>query len=63
MLIATFHPELTSDTTVHNYFVRMAGGEISVSEDPVLGLAGSGKQLWSTERGDEYVQRLREKTE
>lgn len=24
MLIATFHPELTSDTTVHDYFVRMA---------------------------------------
>ena len=64
MLIATFHPELTNDTTVHNYFVRMAGGEINVSaEDPILGLAGSGKELWSTERGDEYVQRLREKTE
>ena len=24
ILIATFHPELTSDTTVHDYFVRMA---------------------------------------
>jgi len=24
MLIATFHPELTGDTTVHDYFVRMA---------------------------------------
>jgi 5'-phosphate synthase pdxT subunit len=24
ILIATFHPELTSDTTVHEYFVRMA---------------------------------------
>jgi hypothetical protein len=64
ILIATFHPELTSDTTVHHYFVRMAGGEINASaEDPILGLAGSGKELWSTERGDEYVQRLRDKTE
>src|SRR5579872_4864821 len=25
MLIATFHPELTSDATVHEYFLRMAG--------------------------------------
>jgi hypothetical protein len=24
ILISTFHPELTSDTTVHEYFVRMA---------------------------------------
>jgi len=24
IMIATFHPELTSDTTVHEYFVRMA---------------------------------------
>jgi 5'-phosphate synthase pdxT subunit len=24
LLIATFHPELTSDTTVHEYFLRMA---------------------------------------
>jgi 5'-phosphate synthase pdxT subunit len=24
ILIATFHPELTSDTTVHEYFIRMA---------------------------------------
>ena len=24
ILIATFHPELTSDTTVHEYFLRMA---------------------------------------
>jgi pyridoxal 5'-phosphate synthase pdxT subunit len=64
ILIATFHPELTSDTTVHNYFVRMAGGEMNVSAaEPIMGLAGSGKQLWSAEHGDEYVQRLREKTE
>lgn len=26
ILIATFHPELTRDTTVHNYFLKMAGG-------------------------------------
>jgi 5'-phosphate synthase pdxT subunit len=25
LLIATFHPELTTDTTVHEYFLRMAG--------------------------------------
>ena len=24
ILIATFHPELTTDTTVHEYFLRMA---------------------------------------
>ena len=27
ILIATFHPELTSDTTVHEYFLRMAAKE------------------------------------
>jgi 5'-phosphate synthase pdxT subunit len=27
ILIATFHPELTSDTTVHEYFLRMARSE------------------------------------
>jgi 5'-phosphate synthase pdxT subunit len=27
ILIATFHPELTSDTTVHEYFLRMARGQ------------------------------------
>jgi pyridoxal 5'-phosphate synthase pdxT subunit len=26
ILISTFHPELTSDATVHDYFVRMADG-------------------------------------
>jgi 5'-phosphate synthase pdxT subunit len=43
ILISTFHPELTSDTTVHDYFVRMAdrpnamGGRTkdSTSERPV----------------------------
>ena len=29
ILIATFHPELTSDTTVHEYFLRMARGDES----------------------------------
>ena len=29
ILIATFHPELTSDTTVHEYFLRMAAEEIT----------------------------------
>ena len=28
ILIATFHPELTSDTTVHEYFLRIASGKI-----------------------------------
>jgi len=28
--------------------------------DPLLSLAGSGKQLWSSEHADEYIQRLRE---
>ena len=31
ILIATFHPELTSDTTVHEYFVRMASGDAAAS--------------------------------
>ena len=62
ILIATFHPELSSDTTVHEYFVRLAGGIIdSVENDPLLRLAGSGKELWSSEHADEYVRRLREK--
>jgi 5'-phosphate synthase pdxT subunit len=26
VLVATFHPELTDQTTVHEYFARMAGG-------------------------------------
>jgi hypothetical protein len=28
--------------------------------DPLLKLRGSGKQLWSDEHADDYVQRLRE---
>jgi 5'-phosphate synthase pdxT subunit len=44
ILIATFHPELTSDTTVHEYFLRMArrGSVSSDNNDPVLKTAGSG---------------------
>jgi len=32
LLIATFHPELTSDTTVHEYFMRMVSAERVSSE-------------------------------
>ena len=44
ILIATFHPELTSDTTVHEYFLRMArqGSATSDYNDPLLKLSGSG---------------------
>jgi pyridoxal 5'-phosphate synthase pdxT subunit len=61
ILIATFHPELTSDTTVHEYFLSVARRDSSASakNDMLLNLAGSGKDLWSTEHADEYVQRLR----
>ena len=31
-----------------------------LATDPLLALAGSGKQLWSAEHADEYVRRLRE---
>src|ERR1700730_7074493 len=62
ILIATFHPELTSDTTVHEYFLRLAGAEIvaPTKNDTLSGLAGSGRNLWSKEPADEYVRRLRE---
>ena len=62
ILIATFHPELTADTTVHEYFLHMArrNGGIAVGKDPLLDLAGSGKALWSDEHADEYVRRLRQ---
>jgi len=33
ILIATFHPELTSDTTVHEYFLRMAQGDSAACEN------------------------------
>jgi 5'-phosphate synthase pdxT subunit len=44
ILISTFHPELTSDYTVHEYFLRMArrGSATSDNNDPLLKLAGSG---------------------
>jgi hypothetical protein len=29
-------------------------------QDPLLALAGSGRDLWSDEHADEYVRRLRE---
>jgi 5'-phosphate synthase pdxT subunit len=50
ILIATFHPELTNDSTVHEYFLRIANGNhaASVENDPRLNLAGSGKDLWPT---------------
>jgi len=32
ILIATFHPELTSDTTVHEYFLRMAAKESGAAD-------------------------------
>ena len=47
LLIATFHPELTSDPTVHEYFLKLAGAESSCGDsksggvDPKLGCAGS----------------------
>ena len=27
--MATFHPELTDDTTVHEYFLKLAAGHLS----------------------------------
>lgn len=61
-LIATFHPELTTDTTVHQYFMKLATGIIGTlpENDPLLKLVGSGKELWADEHADEYVRRLRE---
>jgi pyridoxal 5'-phosphate synthase pdxT subunit len=32
ILIATFHPELTSDTTVHEYFLRIASRKLNSAE-------------------------------
>jgi 5'-phosphate synthase pdxT subunit len=65
ILIATFHPELTRDTTVHEYFLLVASGkgEVSAKNDSLLNLAGSGKDMWATEHADEYVRRLRENWE
>jgi 5'-phosphate synthase pdxT subunit len=62
ILISTFHPELTNGTTVHWYFVRMVSGAAAAltEDDPLLKLAGSGRELWADEHADEYVRRLRE---
>jgi 5'-phosphate synthase pdxT subunit len=55
ILIATFHPELTRDTTVHEYFLRMASEGVAacVKNHPLLNLAGAGTSPSSTERPDE----------
>jgi pyridoxal 5'-phosphate synthase pdxT subunit len=62
ILIATFHPELTNDSTVHQYFVRMASGaaEALTENDPLLKLTDSGRTLWDDKSADDYVRRLRE---
>jgi pyridoxal 5'-phosphate synthase pdxT subunit len=46
ILIATFHPELTRDSTVHEYFLQMARGNGAASDknDLQLKLAGSATQ-------------------
>lgn len=31
-----------------------------IQNDPLLGLRGSGRELWADEHADEYVHRLRE---
>ncbi len=38
---------------------------VSVGElpDPLLDLAGSGRELWANEHADEYVRRLREEVD
>jgi len=33
---------------------------LTIPADPLLSLAGSGRRLWSDERADDYVRRLRE---
>jgi len=40
ILIATFHPELSSDSTVHEYFLRMARGDESVPVKVASDFAG-----------------------
>jgi 5'-phosphate synthase pdxT subunit len=37
ILIATFHPELTGDTTVHGYFLRMAAGKLDAADRVLAG--------------------------
>jgi 5'-phosphate synthase pdxT subunit len=41
MLIATFHPELTTDATVHEYFLRMAGQSSDAEGGPARTPASS----------------------
>jgi len=41
ILIATFHPELTSDTTVHEYFLEIAAGKPVAAAARTGRLAGS----------------------
>jgi 5'-phosphate synthase pdxT subunit len=38
ILVATFHPELTRDTTVHEYFLRLVSGDGAIphQSDPLL---------------------------
>ena len=45
ILIATFHPELSQHTVVHQYFVDMVrdGKTAAANNDPRMDLAGSGK--------------------
>lgn len=47
ILIATFHPELSSDTTVHEYFLRMVRGDDATSNKmaPLLRVASSASEL------------------
>ncbi|HEX3377772.1 MAG TPA: pyridoxal 5'-phosphate synthase glutaminase subunit PdxT [Candidatus Acidoferrales bacterium] len=47
ILIATFHPELSKDTAVHQYFVDMVrdGKTAAANNNPRMNLAGSGKNI------------------
>jgi 5'-phosphate synthase pdxT subunit len=40
LLVATFHPELTADTTVHEYFLRLAAPSSGSSSKPASGSTG-----------------------
>lgn len=46
-----------------DWYRRWSGpgsGSVNPAPDPLLGLRGSGRQLWADEHANEYVQRLRE---
>src|SRR6266852_7614224 len=43
--------------------LTMAAAGNASREDPLLSLRGSGKHLWADEHADEYVRRLRERSE